>query len=71
MVTYVCNKCKKAIHFDDIEAIDIEPIRSKMLFEDEKWEVLKANCDEYKQFKNTSENIHLCGNCKGDFYDFI
>lgn len=34
MITYVCNKCKKAIDIDDVEAIELEPIKSKMLFEE-------------------------------------
>lgn len=73
MITYVCNKCKKAIHIDDIEAIELEPIKSKMLFEDkeEGYEILDSDDYEYKQFEGMSKNIHLCGQCKSDFYDFI
>ncbi|MBG9657836.1 hypothetical protein [Cytobacillus firmus] len=71
MVTYVCNKCKKAIYIDDIEAIEIEPIKYKMLFEDGvEYEILESDDYEYKQFDN-AKKIHLCEGCKKDFYDFI
>ena len=70
MITYVCNKCKKAIHIDDIEAIELEPIKSKMLFE-EGYEMLESDDYEYKQFEGMSKNIHLCGECKKGFYDFV
>lgn len=72
MITYVCNRCKKAIHIDDIEAIEIEPIKCKMLFEDDGngYEMMDSDDYEYKQFEGMSKNIHLCGECKKDFYDF-
>lgn len=70
MITYVCNKCKKAIHIDDIEAIELEPIKSKILFE-EGYEMLESDDYEYKQFEGMNKNIHLCGECKKGFYDFV
>lgn len=71
MITYVCNKCKKAIPFDDIEAIEVLPIKSKLLFSEEEHETLDSTDYEYKEFKGMTKSIHLCGECKGGFYDYI
>lgn len=67
MITYVCNKCKQAIDFDDIETIEIEPIRYRMLFGKEDWGVLKANSDVYKNLKTQVKIYTYAENVKLDF----
>ncbi len=75
MVTYCCNKCKKAIYSDDIEAIEIEAVYIRMLFPqteiDNKFRIIAKGYEEFKKCTNDYEFIHLCGECKGSFYDYV
>lgn len=67
MVTFCCNRCKKAIDEDDIEAIEVRTIYSRMLFpiEKEEFDITKKNS------LNKNQNLHYCGECKEHFYDLI
>lgn len=67
MIAYICNKCKKIIEEDDIEAIEVKAIESRMLFSTEKEDFKLTKINEF----NENQNLHYCGECKGDFYDLI
>lgn len=75
MITYCCNKCKEAIYNDDIEAIEIEPVYIRMLFPqnelDKKFGAITKGYDEFQKCSNNYDYIHLCGECKRDFYDYF
>jgi len=68
LVTYCCDRCKKAIEEDDIEAIEVEQMKYRMLL----FHHLKED-DEFKPVRqntvNENQNHHYCGECKGDFYE--
>lgn len=65
LVTYCCDRCKKAIEEDDIEAIEVMQMKSRMLFSQKQ--------EEFRPIRNNNvnenQNHHYCGECKGDFYE--
>lgn len=66
MITYCCDRCKKSIEEDDIEAIEVEQMKYKMLFsrkEEEEFKPIRQNT------VSENQNHHYCGECKGCFYD--
>lgn len=65
MVTYCCDRCKKAIEEDDVEAVEVRQMAYKMLFslKDEEFKPIRQNP------VNENQNHHYCGECKGDFYE--
>ncbi len=67
MIAYICNKCKKIIEEDDIEAIEVKAIESRMLFSTEKEDFKLTKINEF----NENQNLHYCGDCKHDFYDYL
>lgn len=75
MITYVCNKCKKAIENDDIEAIEVEEPVSRMLFpqneEDKKFRIVSKAYNYYANKVKGYEYLHFCGECKHGFYDYL
>lgn len=65
LITFCCDRCKKAIEEDDVEAIEVKQMKSRMLF--------SKNKEEFKPIRNNNvnenQNHHYCGECKGDFYE--
>lgn len=64
---YCCDRCKKLIDEDDIEAIEVKQVFMRQLFhrkDDSYRPVTRNDFDE-------NQNQHYCGNCKGDFYDWF
>jgi hypothetical protein len=67
MITYCCDRCKKAIEEDDIEAIEVKQIKYRMLFSNKSKEFKPVR----QNTVNENQNHHYCGECKGDFYELI
>jgi len=65
LVTYCCDRCKKAIEEDDIEAIEVKQIKYRMLFSNKNKEFKPVR----QNTVNENQNHHYCGECKGDFYE--
>lgn len=65
LITYCCDRCKKAIEEDDIEAIEVKQIESRMLYGVKKQSFKPVR----KNTVNENQNHHYCGECKGGFYE--
>jgi len=65
LITYCCDRCKKVIEEDDIEAIEVKQMEYRMLFSLKK--------EDFKPIRQNTvsenKNHHYCGECKGYFYD--
>ena len=67
MKGFICNRCKKAIEEDDIEAIEILAPQQRALFPYGKEKFVPSARNEHDE----NQNIHFCGECKTAFYDLI
>lgn len=65
MLTYCCDRCKRAIEEDDIEAIEVKQIKYRMLFSNKSKEFKPVR----QNTVNENQSHHYCGECKGDFYE--